>query len=198
MEKRIQIKDIPPLKESFKVPEGYFDSLSEKINTKKGDQNKQIRLDNISKLEDSFHVPEGYFDGLIEKIEERKQVEDNVVSFRKTRIRIWGGIVAAACVTMIIVSVINFGGGKTPGELAEGKPRMDTLSARIKNIPDNEIACLMDDCNDEFMLTDDEIIEVIVHTTKQSESTAIIDYLKDDGTLEDGSGAGDEEFIESI
>src|SRR5688500_8064854 len=100
MKKRIQIQDIQPLKESFKVPEGYFDSLQAKIDAKKGEQNKQIRLEDIPKLEESYQVPEGYFDGLIEKIEERKQVEDNVVKFRSTRIKIWGSIVAAACVTM--------------------------------------------------------------------------------------------------
>lgn len=193
MKKRIQIQDIQPLKESFKVPEEYFDSLSEKINAKKGEQNKQIRLENIPKLEETYQVPEGYFDGLIEKIDERKVQEDNVVKFRSTRIKIWGGIVAAACVAMIVVSVINFG-GNTPGTADE-----DSLSFRIKNIPDHEIACLMDDgCNEEFMLTDEEIIEVIEHENNQSESNAIIDFLEEEGTLDDGSGSGDEELIESI
>jgi hypothetical protein len=196
MKKRIQIQDIQPLKESFQVPEGYFDLLSEKIEAKKGDQNKEIRLENIPKLEESYQVPEGYFDGLIEKIEERKDVEDNVVSFRKTRIRIWGGIVAAACVAMVIVSVINFGNNSS---VNDGIALENSLSIRLKNVPDNEIACLIDDdCNEEFILTEDEIIELIEHKAKQSESTAIIDYLEEDGTLEDGSGTSDEEFIESI
>lgn len=196
MKKRIQIQDIQPLKESFKVPEGYFDSLLEKINAKKGGQNKQIKLEDIPKLEETYQVPEGYFDGLIEKIEERKQVEDNVVKFRSPRIKIWGGIVAAACVAMIVISVINFGGNTPDGG---GLAVEDSLSIRLKSIPDNEIACLMDDgCNEEFMLTDEEIIEVIRYETKQSESTAIIDFLEEEGTLDDGSGTEDVEFIESI
>lgn len=195
MKKRIQIQDIQPLKESFKVPEGYFDLLSGKIDAKKGEQNKQIKLEDIHKLEETYQVPEGYFDGLVEKIEERKQGEDNVVKFRSTRIKIWGGIVAAACVAMIVVSVIDFGGNAPDGGIA----KEDSLSIRLKNIPDNEIACLMDDgCNEEFMLTDEEIIDVIRYETKQSESTAIIDFLEEEGTLDDGSGTEDEEFIESI
>ncbi len=193
MKKRIQIHDIQPLKESFAAPEGYFDSLSEKINAKKGDRNTQIKLEDLSKLEESFQAPEGYFEGLMEKIDERKSVEENVVTFRSTRIKVLGAIVAAACITMIVVSVVNFGGKSEDKAIVKTNP-----SNYIKNIPDNEVACLMDDCNDEFMLTDDEIIEVINHETKQTESTAIIDFLEEEGTLEDGSGAGDEEFIESI
>jgi hypothetical protein len=189
MNKRIQIQDIQPLKESFRVPDGYFDSLANQIEAKKGDRNVQVKLEDIPKLEESYQVPDGYFEGLVDKIEERKLLEDNVVSFRSTRIRIWGGMVAAACIAIVVVSVINFGGASSQDKLADGK--MD----RIKNIPDKEIASLMNERDDEFELTEDEIIDVIDHATKQSESTAIINFLQDDGTMDD---AGDENFIESI
>lgn len=197
MKKRIQIQDINPLKESFKTPEGYFDLLLDKINSSKGDQNKEIKLEDIPKLEDSFQVPEGYFDTLADKLEERKHQENYTVKFRSTRIKILGGMVAAACVAMIMVSVVNFGGTNSENILANNAHE-DSLSVRLKSIPDHEIALLLNDRDDEFNLTDDEIIEVIEHETKESESTAIIDFLEEEGTLDDEPETEDDEFIESI
>jgi len=63
---------------------------------------------------------------------------------------------------------------------------------RIKNIPDKEIASLLNDRDDEFELTDEEIIEVIQHETKKDETTAIINFLEEDG------GDEEEDFLESI
>ncbi len=197
MKKRIQIQDINPLKESFNTPEGYFDSLADKINTIKGEQNSSIQLEDIGKLEESFHVPEQYFDSLFERIEERKHQENYTVKFRNTRIKILGGMVAAACIAMIVISVINFG-NSNPNNTLTNNINEDSLSIRLQNVPDHEIAQLMSDRDDEFNLTDEEIVEVIEHETNESESTAIIDFLEEDRVLEDGSETGNEEIFESI
>lgn len=184
MKKRIQIEDIQPLKDSYKVPEGYFESLSPKIEAKKGERDPFIRLEDISPLVESYKVPEGYFEGLMDKIEERKAVVDNVVSFRSRRIKILGAFVAAACLAMVVISVINFG----PETIVEPVVASDT---RLKNISDTEIASLLTERDDEFELTEEEIIEVIVHETAKDESTAIIDFLEEDVT-------GNEDFLEEI
>src|SRR4051812_7341937 len=107
--KKIYIKDIIPPEESFKVPEGYFDSLAEKLETRKNEKDPFLRIADIQPMQETFKIPEGYFDGLIERIEERKDQEDNVVSFRRKRIRIWGSFVAAACIAMVVLSVVNLG-----------------------------------------------------------------------------------------
>jgi len=185
--KKIELKDIQPLEESFKVPEGYFDSLAEKLETRKNEKESFILVEDIKPVQETFEVPEGYFEGLIDKIEERKDDEDNVVSFRRKRIRIWGSFVAAACIAMMVLSVIDFG-EKTVTPNNNGFSNNN----RIKNIPDKEIASLLNDRDDEFELTDEEIIEVIQHETKKDETTAIINFLEEDG------GDEEEDFLESI
>jgi len=191
MKKRIHIQNIDPLKESFHAPDGYFDSLTDKINSVKGSLNSEVKIDDIIKLEESFKTPEGYFDELASKIEERKHEENYTVKFRSTRIKIFGGMVAAACIAMIVISVINFGSPNNQHILVSNTAE-DSLSIRLKSIPDHEIALLMNDRDDEFNLTDEEIIEVIEHEKNESESTAIIDFLEEDESLED------EELIETI
>jgi hypothetical protein len=185
--KRIQITDIPPLKDSFKVPDGYFESLENELDLKKGAQEKYLRVDDIPVIKESFVVPEGYFDGLLSQVEERKLAEDQVVVFRKRRIKIWGSFVAAACVAMVVVSIVRFGPQPSPQQ-ANSTPHL--------NIPDKDIAGLLDDRDDEFALTDEEIIEVIEHETRKDESIAIINFLENEGDLE---GTSDEAgFLEDI
>lgn len=188
MKKRIKIEEIPPVKESFAVPEGYFDSLLGKINDQKGGQQTFIKLSDIQPLEESFQVPEGYFEGLMDKIEVRRTQEDNVVSFRSRSIRIWGSLVAVACVAMVIVSVINFG---PPAEVNHTNEYSSMLS-----IPDHEIASLMEERDDEFELTEEEIIEVIEFESTRSESTAIIEFLQEESEID--AGTEEEDFFESI
>ena len=185
--KKIELKDIPPLEESFKVPEGYFDSLSKKLDAKKNEKDSFVHVEDIEPVLETFKVPEGYFDGLMEKIEERREQEDNVVAFRRRRIRVWGSFVAAACIAMVVLSLINLGTETvtTPNDVLVNENK-------LKNISDVEIASLLNDRDDEFELTDEEIIEVIQHETKEDETTAIIDFLEDDG------GNEEEDFLESI
>jgi hypothetical protein len=185
--KKIELKNIQPLEESFKVPEAYFDSLAEKLEARKKENGLFIQINNIQPVQETFKVPEGYFEGLMEKIEERKDQEDNVVSFRRKRIMIWGSFVAAACIAMVVLSVVNLGPGvTTPPHNGFAKEN------RLKNISDKEIASLLNERDDEFELTDEEIIEVIQHETKADETTAIINFLEEDGDN------GDEDFLESI
>ena len=184
--KKIQLKDIQPPEESFQVPEGYFDSLAEKLEALKVEKDPLIRIENIQPVQDTFQIPDGYFDGLMDRIEQRKEQEDNVVSFRRKRIRVWGAFVAAACIAMVVLSVVNL--GTDPIVPSDG----GIADIRLKNISDKEIASLLNDRDDEFELTDEEIIEVIQHETKEEETTAIINFLEDDGD------SGDEDFLESI
>lgn len=183
--KKIELNDIQPLKDTFKVPEGYFDSLAEKIEARKDQKDPYIRIGDIEPVQETFKIPEGYFDGLMERIEDRKDQEDNVVSFRKKRIRIWGAFVAAACIAMVVLSVVDFGNETIT-------PPDKTADNRIKNISDTEIASLLNERDDEFELTEEEIIEVIQHETKEDETTAIIDFLEED------AGDEEEDFLESI
>lgn len=192
MKPKINIDEIKPLKDSYKVPEDYFDSLADRIEARKDEKMPLIRIEDINPIEESYQAPEGYFDGLMDKIEQRKVVEDNVVSFRRRKIRIWGSFVAAACIAMVVLSVINFGPTVTETQLSDGSD-----VGRMVNIPDREIASLLSDRDDEFDLTEDEIIEVIQHESVKSESTAIIDFLQEDCNP-DGGGEAEDDFLESI
>ncbi len=190
MKPKINIDQIKLLKESYQAPEGYFDSLVDRINSLKDESLPPVKIEELNKPEESYQVPEEYFDGLMEKIEERKGLEDNVVAFRSKRIRIWGSFVAAACIALVVVSVINFGKGPEVKPFVDGsRPGQDI------NVTDSEIALLLEDNDDEFDLTEEEIIDVLVHENIQSESTAIIDFLEDEGGLEDEE---EEDFLESI
>ena len=193
MKKRVHITDLPPLKESYQVPEGYFDSLAEKIEAGKSSITPWMHVEDVAPLAESYQVPEGYFDGLQEKIEQRKEAEGQVVSFRRKRVRIWASFVAAACIAMVVVSVIRIDTGEPAETIAQVVNKNDYT---LKNIPDHEIASLLDERDDEFELTDEEIMEVIEHEAIQSESTAIIDFLQEDGSLNEVSS--EEDFIESI
>lgn len=190
MKPKITIDEIKRLNESYKAPDGYFDSLADKIDARKEEKLPLIRISDIVPIEESYQVPEGYFEGLMEKIEERKGDENNVVKFRQRRIRIWGSFVAAACITLVVVSAINFGPKNGNADTFANLP-----SNRLEKISDKEIASLLEDRDDEFQLTEDEIIEVIEHETVESESTAIIDFLQD----EDLDGVNeDEDFLDEI
>ena len=186
---KINIDEIKLLKDSYKAPEGYFDSLADRIEGRKNEKLPLIQLEDIAPIEESYQVPGGYFEGLMDKIEERKDMEDNVVSFRRRKIRVWGSFVAAACIAMVVLSVINFGDNTTTPIVSGGSHKL--------NISDHEIASLLDDRDDEFELTEDEIIEVIEHESLQSESTAIIDFLQEEDDL-DGGVTDEEDFLESI
>lgn len=190
MKKRVKIEDIEALKDSFQLPDGYLDGLVDKINLKKDDALPFVSLNDIPALEESYEVPEGYFDGLLSKIEERKEETNDVVEFRSRRIKIWGSFVAAACITLVVLSVVKWGNNIENNSTS-------VLNTKLENIPDAEIAGLLDDRDDEFELTEEEIIEVITYETAKDESTAIIDYLEDEGTMDDEL-TDDEDFLESI
>ena len=188
---KINIDEIKRLEESYLAPDGYFDSLADRIEARKDEKMPLISIEDINSIEESYQVPEGYFEGLMEKIEERKNIEDNVVSFRQRKIRIWGSFVAAACIAMVVVSVINFGPTTQPLIISDGS------DVHGLNISDSEIASLLNERDDEFVLTEEEIIEVIEHESVKSESTAIIDFLQEEDDL-DGGVTDDDDFLEEI
>lgn len=190
MKTRIKIEDIEPLKDSFQVPNGYFDGLMDQIDQRKDQTLPPINLNSLPKMEESFEVPDGYFEGLMKNIEERKHENDHVVTFRSRRIRMWGSFVAAACVTLVVLSVIKWGNQSEKDALAG-------MNNRLENISDAEIAGLLGERDDEFELTEEEIIEVITYETVKDESTAIIDYLEEEESI-DGDITEDEDFLESI
>jgi len=191
MKKQIKITDINPQAKSFSVPAGYFDSLNEKLQSKIQDEQPLVNLEQLNKSLDTFEVPEGYFETLGSAILEnaKKTEPDNIVSFRTRRIKIWGSMVAAACIAMIIISIFQFS-NPTPDQ-----PEIYVDNSIIKRIPDHEIAALLQDRDDEFELTEDEILEVIEHESAESETSAIINFLEEDADI---SGTYQEDFIESI
>ncbi|MCK0145690.1 hypothetical protein MWU78_08550 [Arenibacter sp. F26102] len=93
---------------SFKVPEGYFDSLSANI------------MDKISKEEASmspnegFKVPEGYFDDLNTKILqklENSSVETKVIPLKSYKKHFYA--VASVAAVLLLFIVIQFNSDKT-------------------------------------------------------------------------------------
>jgi hypothetical protein len=185
--KRIQISDLPPLKDTYPVPDGYFEKLLQEVEAKKGAQEKLVRLEDIPVITKTYVVPDGYFEEMLNQVEEKKLAEDQVVVFRKRSIKIWGSMVAAACVAMVVISILRFGPQPTP-PVASSTPHL--------NIPDAEIASLLEDRDDEFALTEEEIVEVIEHETRKDESIAIINFLENE---EDIEGTLDEAgFLEDI
>lgn len=185
MKPKIKIENIDTLKNSFVVPDDYFNGLEDKINARKDEPLPRIKVEELVKMDESFMVPEGYFDELITKIDQRRNDKDDVVEFRSRRLRIWGWMVAAACISLVVLSVIKWGNNM--------ENKFVETDTRLENISDAEIAGLLEERDDEFELTEEEIIEVISYTSIQDESTAIIDYLE-----EESDYTNDEDFLESI
>ena len=64
----MSLKQVNP-NNPFTVPEGYFDSLDERVLSK-------IKLEELKKSGDGFTVPESYFDGLTGNIQARIAIEE--------------------------------------------------------------------------------------------------------------------------
>ncbi|QWX85522.1 hypothetical protein H0I23_07750 [Cellulophaga sp. HaHaR_3_176] len=90
---------------SFKVPEGYFDSFTDKLIN-----NLQEEATNIPKNE-GFKIPEGYFDTLNKEIKQKLKVKEPKVIALKSYKKYY---YAAASIVAIITVVIGLNINKTP------------------------------------------------------------------------------------
>jgi hypothetical protein len=111
--------------EEFTVPEGYFDSLSSQIEGRIAEENLRSMI-----TEDGFTVPPDYFSGLEQRILAKTQRREETVQPFIKPIRSqksWIQYAAAACVTVILGSVLVFNN------------QNKSIESRIGEIPEQEI-----------------------------------------------------------
>lgn len=132
------LKDAPTLAAirrdtPYSVPSGYFESLSENLKTQAllesvrfadedeftipvnyfeelpGRIEERISIENLHKLVpyDGFKIPETYFSQLSNRINERINENSSIIK-RKTVFSTWASYSAAACISILIGTVIYF------------------------------------------------------------------------------------------
>lgn len=127
----------------FTVPQGYFDTLSEQLTSRALIESKRI------KDAEGFTVPEAYFSELNQRIQSRIAIESTLIKnkdqgfqvpegyFKTLNDRIqsrigkkkmhWFAYAAAACITMVMGSVIYFNSSQY------------TINRKLSDVPDQEI-----------------------------------------------------------
>lgn len=148
-------------KEEFSTPKGYFTELEKQIKNKAAFENSQ----NLLKTS-GFNTPEDYFSDLSQKIEAKIKQQD--ISRRKSIFKSWISYSAAACITMIIGSVVYF------------NLKSDNITRDLSNIPDQEI-----------------INYLQIHSTV-SDNQFIIENLSDDGLQQVSNDVSAEEIEQYI
>jgi hypothetical protein len=147
--------------EEFSTPKGYFKELEKHIKTKAALENSQELLKTSG-----FNTPEDYFSDLSQKIEAKIKQQD--ISRKKSIFKSWISYSAAACITMIIGSVVYF------------NLKSDSISRDLSNIPDQEI-----------------INYLQIHSTV-SDNLVIIENLSDDGLQQVSNDVSAEEIEQYI
>lgn len=111
--------------DEFAVPDGYFETLTSQIEARIAEENLRGMIPG-----DGFTVPENYFSGLQQRILAKTQVEEDVFQPVIKPIRSqksWIQYAAAACVTVILGSVLVFNN------------QNNNIESRIGEIPEQEI-----------------------------------------------------------
>jgi hypothetical protein len=106
--------------EEFSIPKGYFEQLEKQIKAK-------LAIENINELDpySGFSIPDDYFSNLSQTIEEK--IGQQAVVRKKSIFKSWISYSAAACITMVIGSVVYL------------NMKSDNISSDLSNIPDQEI-----------------------------------------------------------
>ena len=149
--------------EEFSVPSNYFDTLPAQIESR-------IAEETIRKFvsSDGFTVPEGYFSSLQQRILARTaSTEKPVGTIIKPIKRNWLKYAAAACVTLVLGSVLVF------------NSRENSFEAQLSSIPDQEIINYLQVHSD--MSDTPMIMESLMQTVNLNDN---VDDLSDD-ELED-------------
>ena len=147
--------------EEFSTPKGYFKELEKHIKTKAALENSQELLKTSG-----FNTPEDYFSDLSQKIEAKIKLQD--ISRKKNIFKSWISYSAAACITMVIGSVVYF------------NLKSDSINRDLSNIPDQEI-----------------INYLQIHSTV-SDNLVIIENLSDDGLQQVSNDVSAEEIEQYI
>ncbi|MCM4166403.1 hypothetical protein KCTC52924_03336 [Arenibacter antarcticus] len=84
---------------SFRVPEGYFDSLSDNVFTKMESEKME------STEHDDFRVPEGYFDSFTDRVLAKLETEENKTVPVRSLKRYYYIAASVAAVLLIIVGL---------------------------------------------------------------------------------------------
>lgn len=110
-------------KNSFKTPEGYFDSFTDNLMTKLSAE------ETIAPNKDGFKVPEGYFESLYQEIESKLKVEEPKVIQLNPYKKYYFAVASIAAVLLLYFG-INF--NSTPGLTFD-----DIANSDIENYFDN-------------------------------------------------------------
>ena len=109
--------------EEFSVPPNYFDSLPAQIGSRIAEETIRTQVSS-----DGFTVPEGYFPSLQQRIlSKTATIEEPVETIIKPIKRNWLKYAAAACVTLVIGSMLVFNNQE------------NSFEAQLSSIPDQEI-----------------------------------------------------------
>jgi hypothetical protein len=147
--------------EEFNIPNDYFKDLEKQILSK-------TRIENNIKLHNTggFSTPEHYFSDLSQKIEakikQQRPIKNKGVFYS------WISYSAAACISMIIGSVIYL------------NIKSDSLSSDLSNIPDQEIITYLQiysTANDNQFIIDNLSDEVLEQVSNDISAQEIEQYI---------------------
>lgn len=147
--------------EEFSIPNDYFKDLEKQILTK-------ALIENNTKLHNTggFLTPENYFSDLSQKIEAK--INEQRPNKNKGIFYSWISYTAAACISMIIGSVIYF------------NIKSENLSSDLSNIPDQEIITYLQiysTANDNQFIIDNLSDEVLEQVSNDISAQEIEQYI---------------------
>tara|TARA_R110002051_G_scaffold72095_4_gene130390 strand:+ start:326 stop:835 length:510 start_codon:yes stop_codon:yes gene_type:complete len=147
---------------SFKTPEGYFDSFTEKLMTKVSEE------ETIDFKKDSFKVPDGYFDSLNNRIQEKLIVSKPVKVVKLSSYKKY--YYAVATMAAVLVLFIGLKINNSPGLSFD-----DIASSDIENYFDsNELGLSSYEIAEVIPVDELEIKDII---DNHLDNDIIIDYL---------------------
>lgn len=183
----------------YSVPSGYFESLSENLKTQAllesvrfadedeftipvnyfeeltGRIEERISIENLHKLvpNDGFKIPETYFSQLSNRINERINENSSIIKIkRKTVFSTWASYSAAACISILIGTVIYFNStGYTINKQLSDVPDQEIINYLQIHSTANDIPYIMENVNPEGLkqittdVSSDELEAYINSTT---------------------------------
>jgi len=105
--------DLNKKKNTFGVPENYFENFQDRLFEKIEDLEATPILDSIKENGDGFMIPEGYFKTVPDNILKKNEFEPKVVSLFRTRsFRYIGSIAASVLICLIGYSIFTYESGE--------------------------------------------------------------------------------------
>lgn len=156
------LKDMPA-DTPYQAPEGYFDTLSNRLTTRVSAQTSN-----------TYDVPEGYFSSLPQTILEKAKQTDTKQKTKTVDFPVsWGRFkLAAAAAILFFLSI----GAFQMIDSAQVQPI--TVADKLENIPDNLLLAYVEDHIDDYEMT---LLETTnINNTTATEKSTTIDEVSED------------------